>query len=152
MEIDFNKYFDYRDGNLYWKVRTGKRNKVGARAGSLNGQGYRYMRLHGKAYPEHRVIWEMHYGSIPDDKEIDHINRIRDDNRIENLRLVTHRQNKQNNQGKNYCYSKQHCKWRVFFSVDGKQRFFGYYPTEEEAKAVADNLRPILYGETARVS
>ncbi|WP_436868476.1 HNH endonuclease signature motif containing protein, partial [Enterobacter hormaechei] len=39
------------------------------------------------------MIWEMHNGPIPQNMEIDHINRIKLDNRLENLRLATRRQN-----------------------------------------------------------
>jgi hypothetical protein len=41
----------------------------------------------------HRVIWELVFGSVPLDREIDHINRNGLDNRIENLRLASHQQN-----------------------------------------------------------
>ena len=41
----------------------------------------------------HRIVWETFNGEIPEGMEIDHINTIRDDNRLENLRLVTHKEN-----------------------------------------------------------
>lgn len=41
----------------------------------------------------HRVVWEAFNGEIPEGMEIDHVNAIRDDNRLENLRLVTHKEN-----------------------------------------------------------
>jgi len=44
----------------------------------------------------HRIIWMSQNRSIPKGKQIDHINRVRDDNRIVNLRVVTHRENSQN--------------------------------------------------------
>ena len=42
----------------------------------------------------HRVIWKMHYGTVP--RYIDHINRVKTDNRIENLRQVTAKENSDN--------------------------------------------------------
>lgn len=56
--------------------------------------GYRYVRHEGQLYRQHRVIFFLHYGYWPN--EIDHINRVRHDNRIENLRDVTHSENNQN--------------------------------------------------------
>lgn len=44
----------------------------------------------------HRLAWLLHYGYIDDELEIDHINGVRDDNRIENLRLVTRQENMRN--------------------------------------------------------
>lgn len=41
----------------------------------------------------HRIIWKLHHGDIPRGYEIDHINMDKSDNRIENLRLLTHRNN-----------------------------------------------------------
>ncbi len=57
--------------------------------------GYVRFKLNGKLKFAHRVIWEMFNGKIPEGKVIDHINGIKDDNRIENLRLTTQRQNVQ---------------------------------------------------------
>ncbi|MDA6380520.1 HNH endonuclease signature motif containing protein [Escherichia coli] len=51
--------------------------------------------INGKAYPAHRLAWLIVYGTMPDGF-IDHINRVRTDNRISNLRLVTHSENMQN--------------------------------------------------------
>ena len=50
-----------------------------------------------KSYREHRYIWTQHYGDIPPNMTIDHINGKKDDNRIENLQLLSHKQNSQRN-------------------------------------------------------
>lgn len=62
-----------------------------------NGHGYRSLRVGScpaKRFSEHRVIWEAVHGPIPAGMEINHINSIRDDNRIANLELVTPEQNR----------------------------------------------------------
>ena len=64
--------------------------------GYLGVQGYYKIQVDNTQYPAHRLVWVWVYGSIPDDMMIDHINRIRADNRLSNLRLVTHAQNQQN--------------------------------------------------------
>lgn len=61
-----NDVFEYRDGQLYWKIRPANRVKVGDIAGSKNNKGYLLFDFKGKKHHAHRVIWEMHYGTIPD--------------------------------------------------------------------------------------
>lgn len=88
--------FYYEDGRLFWRVRPHSRSAVkpGDEVGYLHPTGYRSTKLRGKFLKVHRLIWVLcHGGSIPEDLVIDHINGIRDDNRIENLQLVTPRQN-----------------------------------------------------------
>lgn len=64
--------------------------------GSLNTNGYRQIRIFKKAYLAHRLAWVYCHGSIDENMTIDHINGNRDDNRIDNLRLVTHAENQKN--------------------------------------------------------
>ena len=49
-----------------------------------------------KSYAIHRLVYEAFVGVIPEGMEIDHINAVRDDNRLENLRVVTHKENTNN--------------------------------------------------------
>ena len=58
-------------------------------------RGYGRIALLGKRYKSHRIAWALHYGEWPKD-QIDHINGVRNDNRIENLRVVTHKENCRN--------------------------------------------------------
>ena len=126
-----NKYFEYRDGKLYWKVAAAHRIKVGQEAGNKNHNGYVRVGINGKLNSAHRIIWEMFHGKIPKGLHIDHINGVKDDNRIENLQLVT---GKQNNQRKNYSTGYGYLKNRVRPYIaqktfNSKHYFLGCYGT-----------------------
>ena len=76
---------------------SGRGGGVGSLVGSVGKIGYRSVKVNGRLYQEHRLIWMYYYGEdIPNDKEIDHIDNDRDNNRIDNLRLVTHEENQLN--------------------------------------------------------
>ena len=54
------------------------------------------MNIKGKIYKEHRIIMMLCFGHVPENAEIDHINHVRDDNRLFNLRFVTGSENSRN--------------------------------------------------------
>lgn len=79
----------------------------------------------------HHYAYYSIYGNV-DFIMLDHINRIVDDNRIENLRIVTHQENQWNNGGKG-CYLKNN-KWMSQIQLNNKKIHLGYFNTEEEAR------------------
>jgi hypothetical protein len=88
--------YDSNTGIFVWaKNRRGKAIK-GALAGRTHPSGHRVIRVNTTSYYAHRLAWLYVYGSIPENLMIDHINGVRDDNRIENLRVATAKQNSEN--------------------------------------------------------
>jgi len=79
--------FDYKDGLLYRKSGKGGVEK-GCVAGYSRKNGYREVSVLGKKYYNHRLVYLYHYGYMPEG-EVDHINRVPGDDRIENLREVS---------------------------------------------------------------
>jgi hypothetical protein len=65
---------------------------------------------------------------------IDHINGVRDDNRICNLRSVTKQENAFNNKSKGYSWNKESNKYRAKISLNKKTIHLGYFDSEEEAR------------------
>lgn len=86
-----NELFEYRDGHLYWLKPNSNRVKIGQKAGSEDNKGYRRVRVSGKDYLAHRLIFLYHHGWLPE--FVDHKDRDPRNNRIENLRPLTHSQN-----------------------------------------------------------
>lgn len=80
----------------------------------------------------HQYAWYMYYGSVPNNF-IDHINKIKSDNRIENLRIVTPQQNSFNTNAKGYYYHKPSQKYLSRIFLDGKNIHIGLFENEQDA-------------------
>lgn len=87
--------FDLRNGELFWKVKR-KGRSPGDLAGNQNLNGYWRIKVNGRSYKRSRLIWLYVHGVDSFPHFLDHINRDRSDDRIENLRLVTHGENQRN--------------------------------------------------------
>jgi len=147
--------FEYKEGHLYWKKTMSNFVKAGIKAGSIRKDGYWKVGFKGKAPTAHRIIFLYHHGYLP--KNIDHINGIKTDNRIENLRAATDSQNQcnakintKNKSGiKGVCWNKNTKKWRVYLYINGKFTEFGHYFDINVAKFVANTMRYKYHGEFA---
>ena len=88
--------FDYRfDGHLIWKVNKTSKARKGDAAGTSYKNQYNQVQINGVLYLTHRVIWLWHHGYTPE-HSLDHINRVKHDNRIENLREASRQCNARN--------------------------------------------------------
>jgi AP2 domain./HNH endonuclease. len=115
--------------------------KKGARVGYKTKIGYLSCTLDRMTSHVHRVIYIMHNGDIPEGLVIDHINGKRDDNRIENLRIVTPQENQFNRlNAKGYHWNKHNQKYLSSINgVDGVRMYLGSFDDKEDArKAYAD--------------
>lgn len=105
----------------------------------ITGKGNGYLRfafyLNNKQYNiyAHRFAWWFYYNELPN--LIDHINRIRTDNRISNLRSVTNQKNMFNMDCKGYTYNKLRKKYQAQIMLNGNNLHLGLYKTESEAHA-----------------
>ncbi len=81
----------------------------------------------------HHFAWYMIYGHVDFDR-LDHFNRIKTDNRISNLRILTHQQNLFNTNAKGYYWHKLTQKWASQIMLNGKNKHLGLFNTEEEAR------------------
>lgn len=103
---------------------------------------YLIIQIDGKNYRAHRLAWFYVHGKWPDN-QIDHINGNGMDNRLENLRDVTHRQNQINSKTrrdnisgvKGVFWCKTYKKFRALIQINGKQKHLGLFSTLEAAAA-----------------
>lgn len=125
---------------IFLRVKNAGRFKAGNVLGTKHSTGYIVIRIKDKLYKAHRLSWLYVYGKFPALK-IDHINRDGCDNRLENLRLVTQKQNSENRSlGKNntsghpgvsWCIKS--CKWRARITVNYKGLHIGYFASLQDA-------------------
>jgi len=147
-----HQVFEYKDGGLYWKISK-QAICVGSKAGTIDySRPYVRITLHGKRYQEHHLVFLMFNGFLP--KQIDHINNIKNDNRIENLRICTASQNQFNtkpkNLYKNVSFYKRTGKWQVQLKVKQITLHFGFFDDIELADLVAHEARDLYHGKFAR--
>jgi hypothetical protein len=153
-EPDTGKLFwlDYEGVAKQWRTR-----RAGKEAfTSVGSVGYYKGSIDRVMYTTHRVAWAIYHGEWPTG-QIDHINGVRTDNRIVNLRVVTCQENQRNAAihkdnssgigGVSWC--KNSSKWRARVMVDRRYISLGYFDTIEEAAEVRKQANN-KYGFTDR--
>lgn len=145
---DWKDYYRYNDDGTLLNLRT---NRI---AGGLTKEGYVRIRLNGVEYRAHRIVWELHNGKIPKGMLIDHINRVKTDNRIENLRLATQSQNLSNQPGRSKLGLPKGVqiirgKYRAKIKFNNKTISLGTFNTPEEAGKAYEDKAVELHGEFA---
>lgn len=159
---------DYKDGILYWKNILSVRVKIGDRAGTINKDNGRYsIAIGGIRYMSSRLIFLYHHGYLPEC--VDHIDRDCTNDKIENLRGCSIKENNRNTSshkdstsqylGVSLCIKRwkysikkgvKHRKpihiekWIARICVDGKGRQIGLFDTQEEA-ALAYNREAVKH-------
>lgn len=140
--LDYNP----ETGVVVWKVANSKRVKVGSPVGRLLPNGYLAVRIDGEEYKLHRLIWLIMTGEDPDQFIIDHINRVKLDNRWSNLRLTDDAGNSQNKIKKPHSKIStknttgaigvtrtEYGKYRAYITDRGKRKYLGNHETVEQA-------------------
>lgn len=112
-------------------------------------KGYLILRLSGKEYSLHRLIWLLIYGTYPTD-QIDHINGNRADNRKCNLRAATQSQNTWNRVVRGASFNNRRGKWRATMTLNGKEKLLGHFLTKEEAQNAYRQAALEHHGEFVR--
>ncbi len=116
--------------------------KIGDYIGNYNRDGYFRIMIDGISYLAHRLVWLYIYGVLPEkNKDIDHKNRIRHDNRLCNLRIVSRQENLRNSNPrdgsigiKGITWDKSRDKWYVQIGIgNGKTKHLGRYDDLEDA-------------------
>lgn len=136
---------------LIYNPTTGWFTRNGKRAGSSDCcKGYRQVMWNSKLYKEHRLAWFFHYGEWPN-QQIDHINEIKDDNRIINLRDVCQTVNMYNkssaykpNKTKYLGVGVSGNKYQARIRVNKKLIYLGTFETAQQANCVYTEFKDLV--------
>lgn len=147
------------DGTFVWKIGRSGSSGLGNLAGSIHSKGYKRVQLDGTYYLMHRLAWLYTYGKFPLNT-IDHINGVRTDNRISNLREATISENNQNrgmlknntSGHKGVSWNKRIKKWEVSIFANGKKHSLGCFDNPEEAAIAYKEAAAKYHREFAGVS
>lgn len=151
--------FKYEDGKLFWKNPSKyKPELINKEAGSLHKSGYRNIKINNKSYREHRIIFLYFNKYLP--KCLDHIDRNKSNNKIENLREATKQQNsfnsninKNNTSGfKGVDFHKPSNKWRARIHLNNKLTHLGMFSNPILAAYAYDKVALINFKEFAKLN
>lgn len=119
--------------------------------------GYLFTNVRGKTTYIHRLVWLWHHGWLPE--VVDHIDRDKGNNRIENLRAATHTENKYNTDRKSHNTTgakgvvfHKNCPRKPYQAKivrNGRTHSLGYYPTVALAAAAYAKGAEEIAGEFA---
>lgn len=149
-----NYLFEYHpdSGKLIRKVQTNYNALKNSQVGYKKNTGYIALTINSEEYLVHKIVWKMSYGTEP--LFLDHINRIKSDNRLENLREVTPTENVLNVDDSRYYgtslkrgvykHSKDN-KWRSAIQINKKRVNLGLFDTEEKASEAYQEARAKYY-------
>ena len=164
-------------GLLFWRPRSAdmfdnRNGEASRRASAWNTKhageeafrncavyGYRTGSIFNKSYRAHRVAWAIYYGEWPS-KEVDHINNVRDDNRIINLRLACRAENNRNtrpviNSSSRFLgvsWNRKTKVWHASIRAGGKQRHLGCFRDEVDAARAYDAAAAKHHGEFSNLN
>ena len=128
--------YDKNTGIFTWLKTRSPRAKAGDVAGNLRPDGYIRIGVKGSLYMAHRLAWLYVYGEWPS-KEIDHINRVKSDNRIDNLKNCSSRENSLNRSSSNVTgltgVTQVGKRFSSRIRVEGKKLHLGMFDTAEQA-------------------
>lgn len=144
---------DKDTGNLLHKKKCGT--KEGSVAGAFMPQGYIRVKIDGRLYLAHRVVYKMACGEDPGEYEIDHIDGDKRNNRPHNLRIATRHQNRQNVGSyksnkvrmKGVWYDKNRKCFLCSVQSFGDRETFGPFATAEDASQVYEMVSKERFGE-----
>lgn len=149
--------YDPTTGVFVWEAVFGRRTKIGSAAGSQSYNDRWVIRYKGNLYYAHRLAWLYVYGEFPESM-IDHIDGNPLNNRIQNLRVCTSKEN-QKNQGipkhntsgfKGVSKFRRDNKWQAQARLEGKDVYLGLFNTPEEASEAYNTFAKQHHGEFYR--
>lgn len=157
-EINKLVSYDKETGDFMWKIYRGGKAKANTKAGSLRPDGYLQLSINYKGIKLQRLAWYIATGNDPLDMEIDHINGIKTDNRLCNLRIATEAQNcfnrkKRSDNTSGYKgVTKMRNKWAAAIAYNKTRKFLGIFETPLAAYIAYQEASKKYHGDFSNVN
>jgi hypothetical protein len=133
--------YDAATGVFTWIAPASNAVTAGDTAGGVNAKGYVHISIDGDRFKASRLAWLYMTGEDPGEMEVDHENRVRDDNRFANLRLATRKQNNENinpprcntSGARGVSFYVRQQKWEAYIYSNKRRRHIGYFKDKADA-------------------
>lgn len=145
--------YDPCTGVFTWRISRGNR-AARSKAGTLDSNGYVYIAIDKKDYVAHKLAWIYTNGDVGN-RELDHINLQKNDNRITNLRVATRAQNCANSRIRSTNKSGykgvklERGRWIARIKLPGQNKYLGSFKTPQDAHAAYVRAAQLVHGEFA---
>ena len=146
--LDYNP----ETGVVSWRVAPSRNVRVGDPVESRNGN-YKCITINKRSYKLHRVIWKLVYGEDPMDAVIDHVDRDPLNNKLSNLRLLSHSENNHNEKVRStntsgtpgVYWDRDKRRWRAFIGVGGRRLNLGRFKDFNEAARARTKAEEVYF-------
>ncbi len=137
---------------VFTRVVSNRTDRVGTIPGAKNTKGHIQIRLDGVLYMAHRLVWLYVFGSFPEN-QLDHINGVKHDNRLTNLRECSNKRNSENRKMssrntsgfRGVSFDKHHGKFKAYVGHNMGSIHVGLFDTAESAAVAAKVARDQVF-------
>ena len=148
--VGFEGHYAVDEDGIVYSLNYRRSGKTRALKVCKGSTGYFHVSLHKngkqKTKKVHRLVAQAYLENYSEDLQVDHIDRVRTNNCLDNLRMVTGQQNRFNRSKiKGYTWDKLAKKWRAYIYLNKKKHHLGFFDNEDDARRAYLDAKEIYH-------